>query len=47
MHKVLQSKDDMNRKQGRRGLASFDNCVDAAIQKLEEYRNRNIKYSNP
>ena len=42
MHKALHPKDDVDRlyvsrKEGRRGLASIDDSVDASIQRLEDY----------
>ena len=47
MHKALHPRDDIDRqyvsrKEGRRGLASINDCIDASIQELEEY----IKKSN-
>ena len=42
MHKALHSRDDIyrvyvSRKEGRRGLASNKDCVDASIRRLEDY----------
>ena len=42
MHKALHLRDDVDRlyvsrKEGGRGLASIDDCVDASIQRLEDY----------
>ena len=42
MHKVVHPRDDVDRfyvsiKEGGRGLASIDDCVDASIQRLEDY----------
>ena len=42
MHKALHSRDDIDRlyvsrKEGRRGLASIEDSVDASIQRLEDY----------
>ena len=42
MHKALHPRDDVDRryvsrKQGRRGLASIEDTVDASIQRLEDY----------
>ncbi len=42
MHKALHPRDDINRqyvsrKEGRRGLASIEDSVDASIQRLEDY----------
>ena len=42
MHKALHSRDDgdrlyVSRKEGRRGLASIEDTVDASIQRLEDY----------
>ena len=42
MHKLLHLREDVHRlyvsrKEGRRGLASIQDSVNASIQKLEEY----------
>ena len=42
MHKALHPRDDVDRqyvskKEGGRGLASTEDCVDASIQRLEDY----------
>ena len=42
MHKALQTRDDVDRqyvsrKEGGRGLASIEDCVDTSIQRLEDY----------
>ena len=42
MHKALYPRDDVDRlyvsiKKGRRGLASFEDSVDASIQQLKDY----------
>ena len=42
MHKALHPRDDINRlyvsrKEGRRGLASTEDSVDASIQGIEDY----------
>ena len=42
MNKALHSRDDkdklyVSRKEGGRGLANIENCVEATIQGLEEY----------
>ena len=42
IHKALLPRDDVDRlyvsrKEGGRGLASFEDCVDASIQRLEDY----------
>ena len=42
MHKALHPKDDVDRlyvsrKEGGRGLAIIEDCVDASIQRLEDY----------
>ena len=42
MHKVLHPRDDvdrlyMSRKEGRRGLASNEDSVDASIKRVEDY----------
>ena len=42
MHKAQHSRDDVDRlyvsrKEGRRGLASIEDSVDASIQRLEDY----------
>ena len=42
MHKALHPRDDVNRlyvsrKEGRRGLASIEDSVNASIQRLEDY----------
>ena len=42
MHKALHPRDDVDRlyvsrKEGRRGLASIKDNVDASIQRLEDY----------
>ena len=46
MHKALHSRDDVDRlyvsiKQGGRGLASIEDTVDASIQRLEDYIEKN------
>ena len=42
MHKALHPRDDVDRlfvsrKEGGRGLTSIEDCVDASIQRLEDY----------
>ena len=37
MHKALHPRDDVDRKEGGRGLASADDSVDAFKQRLEDY----------
>ena len=42
MHKALHPRDDVDRlyvsrKEGGRGLASIEDCVDASLQRLEDY----------
>ena len=42
MHKALHSRDDVDRlnvarKEGGKGLASIEDCVDASIQRFEDY----------
>ena len=42
MHKALHPRDEVerqyvSRKEGRRGLASIEDSIDASIQKLEDY----------
>ena len=42
MHKALHSRDDVDRlyvprKEGERGLASIEDCVDTSIQRIEDY----------
>ena len=37
MHKALHPRDDVDRKEGGRGLASIEDSVDASIQRLEDY----------
>ena len=46
MYKTLYPKDDVNRlyvsrKEGGRGLASIEDSVDASIQRLEDYIEKN------
>ena len=45
MHKVLHPRDDVDRlyvssKEGRRGLASIEDSIDASIQWLEDYKEK-------
>ena len=45
MHKSLHPRDDVDRqyvlrKEGRRGLASIEDCADASIQRLKDYREK-------
>ena len=54
MHKVLHPRDDVDRlyvsrKEGGRGLASIEDSVDASIQRLEDYieKNENIEKLQP
>ena len=42
MHKALHPRDDVDRlyvlrKEGKRALASIEDCIDASIQRLEDY----------
>ena len=42
MHKALHPRNDgdrlyVSRKEGGRGFTSIENCVDASIQRLEDY----------
>ena len=37
MHKALHPRDDVDRKEGGRGLASIKDSVDTSIQRLEDY----------
>ena len=48
MHKALHHRDDMDRlyvsrKDGGRGLASIEDSIDASIQRLEDYWEKNTK----
>ena len=45
MHKALYSRDDVDRlyvsiKEGRKGLTSIEDSVDASMQKLEDYKEK-------
>ena len=47
MHKALHPRDDVDslyvsRKDGRRGLASIEDSVDASIQRLEDYIQKHV-----
>ena len=37
MHKALHPRDDVDRKEGGRGLASIEDSVDTSLQRLEDY----------
>ena len=37
MHKALHPRDDVDRKEGGRGLPSIEDSVDVSIQRLEDY----------
>ena len=37
MHKALHPRDDIDRKEGGKGLASIEDSLDALIQRLEDY----------
>ena len=46
MHKALHPRDDVDRlyvsrKEGKGGLTSSENCVDATLQRLKEYTKNN------
>ena len=51
MHKVLHPKDDVDRlyvsrKEGRRGLTSIEDNIDASIQRLEDYTGKHEAIRN-